>query len=162
MSDTPGMDAIDSAYRRSQGILDTPDKLTPQQIEAEQRKYAESRLDGKRAREQKEFGKSYAASRKVLMATVESVRHGQVLDDAEKADMVKSVNDGLGKRAPKGFAVAFVDSIAEPMADGDKGAAWKIADAAAERLANKGWKPTPPEREDDLPMDEVLARIPRG
>ena len=162
MSDTPIMDDVDEIVRKQRGES-KPDSLSDKERAALQRKGAEERLrqsSPSKVRERKEFAKAFTESKKVLMGAVESVRHGQVLDGYELAQMEEAILKDLSD-APNAFVHEFVSAIAEPIANGNKGEAWAIAENAAETLAQKGWRPTPQEQP-EMTTEQILERIPRG
>jgi predicted kinase len=161
MSDTPIMDDVDEIVRHSRGDS-KPDSLSDKERAALQRKGAEERLRNSspsKVKQRQEFAKAFTESKRVLKAAVESVRHGQVLDGYERAELEEAIHKDL-RDAPNAFVSQFVKAIAEPIANGNKGEAWAIAENAAETLAQKGWRPTEPEKP-ELTTEQILERIPR-
>lgn len=164
MSDTPNVDAIDSAYRKSQGILEAPrSERTPAEKAAAERENEEERIERNSAANQrirKAKAQRYSTVKRALYEVTESIRHGDDLSTKERAAVAAKLVKELG--LPKTEVLAFVEVAASSIAGGDKIPAWRAAESTAERIADSDWRPVPAaSKDDDLSVEEVIAKIPR-
>ncbi|HXF73304.1 MAG TPA: hypothetical protein VNO79_11930 [Actinomycetota bacterium] len=153
------------SYKARHGVPKPPAEPTPEERERLRREQEVARLMGAgRRREAEERGRRFGELRRALLSEITScMRHGHRLTNAEARAAVRRLAKATG--APEAKLEAFVLATAERYAEGDAGAAWRLAEEVAGELVAAGWEPPAPEARDDpyegLGPRELAALIPR-
>jgi len=165
MSDTPITDAVDAAYRSSHGLFESDvrtDDRSPKEIEAEQRKFAEERIErASKAQERKEFGRRIHEVRPALLDVNQAVNAIRNHKEFNETAVVESALRSLGPTADKEIVRQYVKTQASAAREGQLDLA--MTDQAAELLVKAGWSPVSskdPNR-DDLSVDDIVAKVER-
>jgi hypothetical protein len=137
------MDTFDEIRRRRNQSDDPRAKQSAEEFAAAQRRAQEQSLARlEHEPERKRIAADYSKAKRTLSEIVYRLPHGTRLDDDEFEHVLRDVLRDLGGQKAKAETIvrSYLKDVTASIADGDKARPWALAEDAAERLVNSGWK----------------------